>query len=102
MKDEKLFKEKIIKDSSVPFVAAEDGTWINADGDKLAIRNMPTDYLEHCLKTLNNADSWGEIGSLKNYMNGKINDDNSDMFNDYLVDLIENKIKQVKDELKRR
>lgn len=35
-------------------------------------------------------------------MNGKINDDNSDMFNDYLVDLIENKVKQIKDELKHR
>lgn len=102
MEYEKLFKEKIIKDSSVPFAAAEDGTWINADGDRISIRNMPTDYLGHCLKTLNNSDSWGEIESLKNYMNGKINDDNSDMFNDYLVDLIENKVKQIKDELKHR
>lgn len=102
MKDEKLFKEKIIKDSSVPFVAAEDGTWINADGERIFIRNMPTDYLGNCLKILKSSDSWGDIESLKNYMNGKINDDNSVMFNDYLVDLIENKIKQVKDELKRR
>lgn len=35
MEYEKLFKEKIINDSSVPFVAAEDGTRINAVGNSI-------------------------------------------------------------------
>lgn len=37
-------KKKLLRTSSVPFAAAEDGTWINADGDIISIRNMPTDY----------------------------------------------------------
>ncbi|MBO0470160.1 hypothetical protein JZO66_06360 [Enterococcus sp. DIV0242_7C1] len=99
---EEVFRNNIIENSSVPFVAAEDGFWINSEGKNISISDMPTRYLKNCLRTLNNSNSWNEVTSLKNFMDGKITSDNKSVFVEYLDTLIESKTKEVETELERR